>query len=107
MHILEILGEMKGGRVADQLTEDMHELTEAVRRHRGKGKLVLEIACAPGIITDGEVKEIQMSYSVKVTTPRPNHGKTGFFTLPNGDLSRRDPAQMEMELGVEDARRPQ
>lgn len=90
------LAELKNGRVSIQAGEAFQELIAAVHKTAGKGKLTFELTAAPARVEDGEVKEVDIGYSLKVTKPTPNHGATMFYLTKDQQLTRNDPAQMEM-----------
>ena len=98
MDFISVLAELKGGRVASQLGDDFKDLVAAVMKHGRKGDLTLKLKIEPNRVTDGSVKEVEVGYELKVTTPKPNHGHTIFFTREDATLSRQDPAQTEMEF---------
>ena len=104
MDFISLVAELKGGRVAAQLGDDFKDLVAAVMKHGRKGDLTLKLKVDPARITDGAVKEVEVGYELKVTTPKPNHGHTIFFTKEDASLSRQDPAQSEMDFEAETRR---
>lgn len=104
MEFISVLAELKGGRVAAQLGDDFRDLILAVMKHGRKGDLTLKLKVEPARITDGSVKEVEVGYELKVTTPKPNHGHTIFFTKEDASLSRQDPAQEELPFEQEQTR---
>ena len=104
MDFISLVAELKGGRVAAQLGDDFKDLVAAVMKHGRKGDLTLKLKVDPARITDGAVKEVEVGYELKVTTPKPNHGHTIFFTKEDASLSRQDPAQSEMDFESETRR---
>lgn len=69
------------------------ELVRAVVRTGKKGKVTLEIEIAPG----GE-GEVEITPRLKSSLPVPNMSTSRFFVVgEEGELSRRNPAQMSLD----------
>ncbi|MDX2265420.1 MAG: hypothetical protein NW215_10660 [Hyphomicrobiales bacterium] len=91
----DILRDLSGGRIVDELTEHLAEVAKAVEDTGKAGALKLTLKISPN--GDGSAT---IEATVSATTPKPNFGKTLFFTDKDGGLHRRDPRQAEMFAAV-------
>lgn len=97
---LSFLINLENGGAAMAAGEQLQEVATAVVRHGKVGKLTLEISLTPKHIREGVVKTVEVDYSVKSKIPQANAGSTIFFTNEEGELSRQDPAQMQIEEAI-------
>ncbi len=88
----DVLREIPGG-VYDELTAQLHEVTEAVMRERKVGELTLKIKLSP----NGE-NSVRLSHDIKAKVPEPPRTEAIFFTDAGGNLLRTDPRQGNLEL---------
>ncbi|WP_342640914.1 hypothetical protein [Rhodoligotrophos ferricapiens] len=88
-----ILAELDHGRVHDELTEKLADLADAVRDTRKAGTVTLTLTVKP----NGE-RSVEITDSIKAKLPEGDKAKSLFFVDEHGNLSRRDPRQMEMPL---------
>ena len=89
----DALIEMQGGRTHTELSESLHELIARVRDTGKKGTITLTITVAPV----KNASENTLTVSDLVTTKLPAHDRrvSLFFADADGNLSRRDPNQLE------------
>lgn len=89
----EVIGEIAAGRVANDLTDALTEVTKAVEETGKAGTLTLKIK----IDANGDA---MVTYDAEIVTkvPRAGYGKTMFFTDFEGGAHRRDPRQTELPL---------
>jgi hypothetical protein len=94
LEFVKTLVNMRNGALAVQLGEDLQKLVLAVCKTAKKGKLQLTLEVIPSRCDENGVIEVDVSPQIKLTEPRLSPGKAIFFPLPDGTLSRNDPAQM-------------
>jgi hypothetical protein len=92
-----VLQELARGSVHDELSTKLHALVDAVREHGVKGTLTLTLTVAP--IAKGDVSVLTVGGAV--TSKPPTAAQTSaFFVTSAGNLSRRDPRQIEIPMPV-------
>lgn len=89
---LTVLGELRKGLTASELSEELSELIAAVKATGKKGGLTLKLEFVPA--NGGETVLVTADWSTK--EPLPNKASTTFFTTDDNLLVRRDPRQAEM-----------
>ena len=90
----QFVQEQRNGCLHGELSDALVELVGAVAEHEKKGTLVLTITVTPN--KDGQT--VVVTDKVKVTLPEGNRGAAIYFFDADGNLSRRNPNQMEMPL---------
>lgn len=91
----DVLREVEGGRLVNDLTAEVYKLIEAVRDTRRSGQLKLTLSFSP---TGRGTIEVNSKVDVKAPEdPRPS---TTFFTTPENTLVRDDPSQPNLPLQV-------
>ena len=94
---LNVLAELKNGRAAIDCSRKITELVAAVSEHKKKGKLTLQLIIEPsGVGDDGRVTETSVSWACAIVKPEADTGRSIFFVTREGQLTRNDPAQMEL-----------
>lgn len=94
-----VLQELDRGMVHNDVSEQLHALVDAVIEHAAKGTLTLELTVAP--IAKGDTSVLTVAAAVK--TKRPSSPSTSaFFVDRTGNLTRRDPRQIEIPIPVAD-----
>jgi hypothetical protein len=94
----QLIAEHEDGRFQHAATEKLNEviekLTEAAGLRGGKAEGTMSISFK--ILIDGGMVEINADMATK--TPRLKRGKSIYWLTPNGQLSRSNPHQPELEL---------
>lgn len=85
--------EQRNGGLHGELSEAMAALVTAVDEHRKAGTLVLTVKITPN--SDGQT--VTVTDKLKLTLPEGDRGAAIFFVDADGNLSRRNPRQMEIE----------
>lgn len=90
---LDTLRDIEAGGLLDELTEAQHKLIDAIRLAGKGGELVIKLGYKP----DGR-GQMTIKSEIKVNEPRMSRGTSLFFLTPEGNLSRRDPRQQDLQL---------
>jgi hypothetical protein len=90
------LREHKQGALHSELSEALAEVTNAVLEHGKVGSLTLKISVAP--TKDGIT--VFVSDDLTVKAPQADRGGSIMFADHDGNLTRRDPRQLEMPMRV-------
>lgn len=91
---MQVLPEMRGGALVKEITEALHEVTEAVLANQKGGKITLTLDIKPG---QGADNALVIKDTLKVTTPKPTLNSTIFFADSKNSLTRNDPNQLELQ----------
>ena len=91
-----VINNLRKGKLLTEVSEQLQALTQAVMEHRRPGKLTLTIKIAPQ--GDGDV--VVLTDDVEIKAPKTSPTGSVFYTTDDGLLSRDDPNQKEMALGV-------
>lgn len=91
------LGQLRGGKTAEELSADLNQLVQDCRNVGKKGELTLKITIEPD---KGDAGQYFIDSNVKVTAPKFAKSKTMFWGTPDGNLQRQDPNQGELPLRV-------
>jgi hypothetical protein len=92
-----VLQELARGQVHNEASEKLHALVDAVTEHGVKGSMTLTLTVAP--IAKGDVSVLTVGATV--TSKPPAAAQTSaFFVDGKGNLSRRDPRQIEIPMPV-------
>ncbi len=84
--------EQRGGGLHGELSDALAELVLACLETGKKGKLVLEVAVA----SNKDLATVTVTDKIKVTAPEIDRGAAIYFADEDGNLSRRNPRQMEL-----------
>ena len=85
------------GRTAEELSDEFHQLLEAVRAHGKKGELVVKFLVEPP--TNGvESAPLPIGVESTVKLPKPTPPKDLYFLDDQGNPSRTDPRQLAIEF---------
>ena len=98
---LTVLGELRKGLTASELSDDLAALIKSVRDTGKKGGLTIKLEFIPS--SGGETVLVTADWSLK--EPLPNKASTTFFTTDDNLLVRHDPRQREM-FGVVQGNKP-
>lgn len=91
---MDFLREQRRGGLHDEVTRKLHELVCAVMDHRKAGSLTIKITIKPG---DRSAEHVEVADQVTLNAPEADRPSSIFFTTPEGNLSRRDPRQGDLE----------
>lgn len=85
------------GRVHHALTEEMHELLQAVSTHGKKGQLVIKVLVEP---SKGHVEGDPLAISVEsdLKAPKSTPPAAIYFVDDDGNPTRNDPKQMQLDF---------
>lgn len=99
---LDLIGDLRRGKTAHDLTEQLHELIAACRDTGKKGELVLKLTVEPDKDDESRMKVIDQIASKK---PQRTVKPSLFFVDLDGNLTRSDPGQTSFD-GMSDATTP-
>lgn len=100
--LVEMLMEMRNGKVAIEASRKLNELLAAIRETGLPGSLTLKLKFKPTKVDLHEgVKEVSIQHQTDITKPELPIPPSVFFVTQDGRLSRTDPDQMEMFDGKE------
>lgn len=101
---LEVLSQLRRGRLATELTEALDELLVAVQDTGKAGTLTLKLTVKPQKVNDYETARVEVSDDIAVRRPRRAALPSTFYLTDDSVLSRRDPHQDELPTlrGVDD-----
>lgn len=99
----DILRQIRGGVVVDELTEALAIVTAAVRATRKAGEVTLKIKVKPD---KGGGRAYVLAGAVDCKTPKRELPEGVFFLNDDGDLVRNDPDQPELRFSEAGRDRP-
>lgn len=95
----QVLQEMRGGALAQELTDAIAGITDAVLEHQKVGKLVLTLTFRPNAVKDSD-HALAITDALNIKMPRAAEKPTVFFADEKNNLYRNDPFQAQA-MGVE------
>lgn len=99
MDFIGALLEMQNGRVASEINREWADLLNAIIENGGGGTFTLKLAVKPvGTDESGRVSQVEIDHDIKASKPKRRSGKAFFFTTQDGNLSRKDQRQEEIEF---------
>lgn len=90
---IDTLRDVEGGGLLDELTDVQHALIDAIRLTNNGGELTIKLTYKP----EG-AGQMTIKADVKSKEPVLARGTSLFFLTPEGNISRRDPRQQNLEL---------
>jgi hypothetical protein len=97
--IIQTIQEIRTGGLIDELSTDLEQLIDAVKKTKKAGTLIMKLTVAPLGKGDGCAVTVEDDVSVKKPRIRP---MSIFYALDDNRLSKRDPRQKEFDLTVVD-----
>lgn len=91
----DVLVELSGGRTHTELSEQLHDLIARVRDTGKKGSLTLTITVSR--VKNAAENTLTVSDDVRAKLPAHDRNVSVFFADADGNLSRKDPNQLEFE----------
>lgn len=91
--ITDVLREIRRGRAVDQASRLLAEVVQAVDETNKPGEVTITLKVKP---EKGGGSQKTIVASVKAKKPEADIPEAVFFSDPDGDLHRTDPAQSEM-----------
>lgn len=94
---LDVLAELRRGRLQAELTEALHEVLTACQDTGKKGQIVLTLTIEPKKVNEQETPQITVTDQINTKKPRRSVLPSTFFLDDTGNPTRRDPNQEEFE----------
>lgn len=91
----DALIELSGGRTHTELSQQLHDLIAAVRDTGKKGSLTLTISVSR--MKNASENTLTVTDDVKAKLPAHDRNVSVFYADANGNLTRRDPNQLEFD----------
>jgi hypothetical protein len=92
----EFLQQQRRGALHGELSEQLHELLQAVKETGKAGALTVRIDIKPA--AKGNAEQVVVSDTSSVKKPQAARPESVFFLDDDGNLSRSDPRQTELPL---------
>lgn len=86
--------EQSSGKTHEEMGEALYDLVQRVRDTGKKGTLSLTISVAP---MDKDISVLVISDEIKLRLPEHDRKSSLFYPDKHGNLTRRDPGQLEFE----------
>lgn len=96
-----VISQLRFGGAGEDLSESLHECVEVARNTGKQTKLVLTLTIKPH--GDGQY---ELRDEVTTKLPKPQHGLTLMFGTPEGNLTRHNPRQQELDIKSVHEERP-
>lgn len=87
-----VFADLDDGAVADNATECLIDLVNAVREANRKGSITITISAEP------EGRQVTLDAKVTVKMPSKETNATVFYATDDGQLTRNDPKQTALDL---------
>lgn len=92
-----VLMQLRGGKVQEELSEKLGQLVAACRETNKKGELTLTLKMAPDLSTG----TYAITDSVKYKIPQHDVGDTVFYGTPEDKLTREDVEQDNFDFNTD------
>lgn len=89
---IDTIRQLQGGKVQTELSEKLNECVTAAKHHGKVAKIKVELTIQP----DGS--QVFITEKVDQTLPQKDRPKTLFWPTEDGNLSRKDPSNLELDL---------
>ncbi|MGH3355255.1 MAG: hypothetical protein ACRDOJ_05120 [Nocardioidaceae bacterium] len=90
----DFLREQASGRTHDELGESLHDLVDRVRDTGKKGSVTLTVTVAP---MKDDIDTLVISDEIKLRLPEHDRKASIFYPDEHGNLTRRDPRQLDFD----------
>lgn len=90
---IDTLRDIEAGHLLEELSETQHSLVDAIRLTGKGGELTIKLTYKP----DGS-GQMTIKADVKAKEPVLSRGTSLFFLTPEGNLTRKDPRQQDLQL---------
>ena len=94
MTIQSIIEEIRDGRLAVEIKDELNKLVTACEDTRKKGKLVITLTIKP------HAESMLVQGCVSAALPEPERADTTFFANEEGELQRNNPAQKDLPFNT-------
>ena len=91
---MQVLPELRNGNLLKEITDALHQATEAVRETQGTAKVQITLTLKQG---QGAYNALVINDSVKVSLPKLKNLGSIFFHDSEGNLTRNNPDQLELQ----------
>lgn len=88
----DTLNQLRFGTLTEDLTAKLHELTQKCAETGRAGDLTLKLTLKPG-----KGGQIEVFDDIKLKLPKEERGSSIMFATPEGNLTREDPRQLQIE----------
>jgi hypothetical protein len=88
---LDLLAELRRGRLSAEMTDALHDLVVACQETGKKGTFVLKLTISPEKTADYETPRITVTDQINTAKPRRSVQPSTFFLTDDGNPVRRDP----------------
>lgn len=85
----DVLMQLRGGKVQEELSELLGKMVEACRETNKKGEITLTLKMSPDLKTG----TYAISESIKTKIPKHDYGDTVFYGTPDDKLTREEIGQ--------------
>lgn len=92
MPFVKLVTEHRGGDLEARCSDKLTELLEGLRDYGGKGELNLKLK-----FKQNKYGQVEVDADVKAKIPEPDVKGSVFFLTEDGELTRRDPNQADIE----------
>lgn len=99
---LDVLADLRRGRLQAELTEGLHDLIKSCLDTGKKGELTLKLTIEPKKVSEYETPQISVTDQINTKAPRRSTHPSTFFLTDDGAPVRRDPNQDEFQ-GIREA----
>lgn len=96
MNLIDFFREHRSGQTNEQISDRLHELIDTVVEQDKGGSLTIKISLKPR--GRGDEGAYDVTVDTSLTLPKPPPLSSILYATPNGDLTRQNPHQQEMEL---------
>lgn len=101
MNALDVLAALRRGKFKDTLQEELRDLVDAVRATGKKGTITIALTIE-SVGGDDDNSQLSIGDKITVKVPQPTTGQTYMYVTADGDLTRRDPRQRDLEDEIHD-----
>lgn len=101
MNAIDVLGALRRGAFKKSFQDELRQLVDAVRSTGKKGTITVTLTVESVGVADDDMS-LSIGDKIAVKLPQPSTGSTLMYVTANGDLSRRDPRQHDLEESLHD-----